>query len=340
MTTIQDIADKLGITKGTVSKALNRAPDISETLQKQVLETAVEMGYTRLRRYKNTARKLCVMVQKDNIQYEEPHHFAYDIIMGFRQMAEPAGYQVDVVPIDMQLQRRSSYDVFMLQNDYAGSFIVGLSLNDPWMHDFQTSHTPAVLYDNQILINSSIAYVGVDNSEGMELAVAHLKKMGHRKIGYLSGALGSHILQVRHRAFFQAMHHHGIDVDSSYAGSSYYLTVCIEKHLPRLLDMGCTAVICSQDSLANAALMQCEQLGYSVPKDVSIIGFDDLPICPYTSPPLTTIRQDRIEIGKCAYYAASSLMNGISIGTVLLHAKLMVRGSTAPPGKGQTQSEL
>ena len=75
-------------------------------------------------------------------------------------------------------------------------------------------------------------------------------------------------------------------------------------------------------------------------KAFSIIGFDDLPICPYTSPPLTTIRQDRIEIGKCAYYAASSLMNGISIGTVLLHAKLMVRGSTAPPGKGQTQSEL
>ena len=119
MTTIQDIADKLGITKGTVSKALNGAPDISETLQKQVLETAVEMGYTRLRRYKNTAKKLCVLVQKDNIQYEEPHHFAYDIVMGFRQMAEPAGYLVDVVPIDMNLQRRLSYDVFMLQNNYA-----------------------------------------------------------------------------------------------------------------------------------------------------------------------------------------------------------------------------
>ncbi len=340
MTTIQDIADKLGITKGTVSKALNGAPDISETLQKQVLETAVEMGYTRLRRYKNTAKKLCVLVQKDNIQYEEPHHFAYDIVMGFRQMAEPAGYLVDVVPIDMNLQRRLSYDVFMLQNNYAVSFILGLSLNDPWMHDFQTSHTPAVLYDNQILSNSSIAYVGVDNSEGMDLAVAHLKKMGHRKIGYLSGALGSHILQVRHRAFFQAMHHNGIDVDSSYAGSSYYLTVCMEKHLPRLLDMGCTAVICSQDTIANAALMQCEQLGYSVPNDVSIIGFDDLPICPYTSPPLTSIRQDRTEIGKCAYYAASSLMSGISIGTVLLHAQLMVRNSTAPPLNSKSRQAL
>ena len=83
MTTIQDIADKLGISKSTVSKALNDAPDISETLQKQILETAVELGYTKLRRYKKPAKKLCVIVQRNNIQYEEPHHFAYDIIMAF-----------------------------------------------------------------------------------------------------------------------------------------------------------------------------------------------------------------------------------------------------------------
>lgn len=81
MTTIQDIADKLNISKGTVSKALNNAPDISESLQKQILETAVELGYTKLRRYKNARRKLCIIVQKDNIQYKESHQFAYDILM-------------------------------------------------------------------------------------------------------------------------------------------------------------------------------------------------------------------------------------------------------------------
>ena len=119
MTTIQDIADKLGISKGTVSKALNDAPDISETLQKQILETAVELGYTKLRRYKKNAKRLCVIVQKDNIEYSEPHHFAYDIVMGFRQMSEPAGFEVDVVPVDVNFQRDISYDVFMLQNDYS-----------------------------------------------------------------------------------------------------------------------------------------------------------------------------------------------------------------------------
>ena len=328
MTTIQDIADKLGISKGTVSKALNNAPDISETLQKQVLETAVELGYTRLRRYKKPVRRLCVLVQKDNIEYTEPHHFAYDIVMGFRQMAEPAGYEVDVVPIDAAMQRKTPYDVFMLQNDYAGAFLLGLSLGEPWMKDFRTTRTPTVLYDNQIIGNPSTAYVGIDNSEGMDLAVSHLRELGHKKIGYLSSALGSYIMQIRHRAFFQAMHRHGLKADSASAGCSYYLSECMEKHLPRFLEQGMTAVICCQDTFANAALMQCRQMGLQIPRDISIIGFDDIPICPYTDPPLTTVRQDRAELGKSGYYALDSLLNGVSIGTVLLHAKLIVRKST------------
>ena len=331
MTTIQDIADKLGISKGTVSKALNDAPDISETLQKQILETAVELGYTRLRRYKNSARRLCILVEEENIQYTEPHHFGHDIVMGFRQMAEPAGFEVEIVPVSEDSQRSISYEVFMLQNDYAASFVLGFSLNDPWMTDFETSRTPAVLYDNQIRGNPSTAYIGIDNDEGMDLAVAHLKDLGHKKIGYLSSALESHIMQVRYNAFFQAMQQHGLDTDPSLAGCSFFMYECMEKHLPRLLDMGVTALICGQDTIANAALVQCQQLGYKLPRDLSIIGFDDLPISPYTSPPLTTIRQDRINIGKCGYYAATSLLNGVSIGTILLHAQLIVRNSTGVP---------
>ena len=340
MTTIQDIADKLNISKGTVSKALNNAPDISETLQKQILETAVELGYTKLRRYKNAQRKLCIIVQKDNIQYKESHQFAYDILIGFRQMAEPAGFEVDVVPVDIHTQRQFSYDVFMLQNDYAGAFVIGVSLGEPWRKALQTSRTPAVLYDNHIIGNPHTAYVGIDNNEGMDLAVAHLKALGHQKIAYLSSALGSHIMQVRHRAFFQAMHHHGLKTDSSYAGCSYYLSECMEKHLPRFLDMGMTAVICCQDTFASAALTQCQQLGYRIPQDISIIGFDDLPICPYTSPPLTTIRQDRTELGKSGYYALSSLMNQVSIGTILLHAQLIKRDSSGPaPGQHTDETD-
>ena len=64
MTTIQDIADKMGVSKSTVSKALNDAPDISEALRKQVLETAVALGYTKLRRYKKKKKKVCIIIEK------------------------------------------------------------------------------------------------------------------------------------------------------------------------------------------------------------------------------------------------------------------------------------
>lgn len=331
MTTLQDIANRLNISKGTVSKALNGAPDVSETLQKTVLETAVEMGYTKIRRQKDVQKKLCILIE--NMEYKEPHQFGYEIILGFRQLAEPAGYAVDIVDTNEKLQKNTPYDVFMLQNQYHGAFVVGFSLNDPWMTDFRTSQIPTVLYDNYVIANPNMTYVGIDNNEGMELAVSHLKKLGHKKIGYLSSALGSHIMQVRHKAFFQALRQNGIKAEPAYAGNSYYITQCLEKHLPRLLDLEVTAIICSHDQIANSAMIQCQQLGYHVPGDISIIGFDDLPICAYTSPPLTTIRQDRIQLGKSAFTALTNTMKNVAVGTLLLHAQLIVRDSTGEANK-------
>lgn len=326
MATIQDIAEKLGVSKGTVSKAINGAPDISETLRKTILETAVEMGYTKLRRTKDVAKRLCIMIE--NMEYSHSSHFGYEIVTGFRQMAEPAGLHVDIVPLDEKLQKGTPYDIYMLEHDYIGAFILGLSLNDPWMKDLKTSRTPAVLYDNYIIANPTTAYVGIDNQEGMDLAVSYLKKMGHKKIGYLSGALGSFYTQMRHKAFFNSVKQNGLPFEAIMAGSSYHISECTGKHLPRLIQQGATAIICSHDLLANAAMVQCQELGYRVPDDLSIIGFDDLPLAAYTQPPLTTIRQNRIELGKCGYYALDSLLNQVSIGTILLHAQLIERSST------------
>ena len=331
MVTLQDIAQQVGVSKGTVSKALNGADDISETIRKTILETAIAMGYTKIRREKTNEKKLCILME--NIEYEKEHQFGFDFIVGFKQMAHPAGFDVDVIPVDEKFQKSIPYDVFMLQNNYAGAFILGFTLNDPWMKDFRSCKTPTVLYDNHIKANPSVASISIDNSEGMDMAVAHLKAMGHKKIAYLSGALGSYIMQVRHKAFFKAMRQNGLKADVSLAGVSYYVTECMQKHLPRFLDMGITAVICSHDELANAAMIQCRQSGYEVPGDVSIIGFDDLPFCAYTYPPLTTVRQDRIELGKCGYYALESLFNQVCIGTLWLHAKLIVRDSTGPVKK-------
>ena len=320
MTTIQDIADKLGISKSTVSKALNDAPDVSEALRKQVLETAVALDYTKLRRYKKPVKKICILIEKENIEYEKPHHFAYDIIMGFRQLAEPAGFEVETVAVDTAFQKNTAYDIFMLEHDYVGSFVLGFSLNDPWLKDFDNSKTPTALFDNHITGNPSTADVGVDNGEGMELILSHLTSLGHRKIAYL---------KARHSAFVRAMHHYGLVTDFENIGCSYYISECTEKYLPKFLESGITAVVCSHDNIASAAVTKCKQLGYKVPEDISIVGFDDLPIATSTSPKLTTVIQDRIELGKSGFFALSSLLNDIPISTFLLHSKLIIRESTS-----------
>ncbi len=326
MATMEDIAKKLGVTKGTVSKALSGATDVSETLRKSVLETAVEVGYSRNRL--PNGKKLCLFIE--NMAYASPSDFGYDIIIGFRQMAEPAGFSVDVVPLDTISQKDVPYEEYMLQNGYLGALLLGLSLNDPWIRQFNKSHTPAVLYDNYIQVNPSTAYVGIDNNEGMTMTVSCLKELGHTKIGYLSGALGSYINQVRYSAFFRSLRKFGLPHDQSYAGNSYYFSECLEKHLPRLLDKGVTAIICSHDLLAHTVMLRCHELGIQIPGQLSIVGFDDLPLCAYTAPPLSSIRQDRLQIGKSAFYALSSLMNGTPISTLLLHAKLIQRESIGP----------
>lgn len=327
MTTINDIANKLGISKSTVSKGLNNAKDVSEEMRKKILETAVELGYVNKRQQKDQ-KALCILVE--NMDFQTPNQFGHDIILGFKQMAEPEGWTVDVVPIDMEFQRGIPYGVFMMEHGYQASFILGLSLLDPWIHQFRTCRIPTVLYDNYVKENPHIASVGCDSQEGFELAVKHLTSLGHKKIGLISGPLESYILKARYNAYLHAMDKFNLEINENYIGLGYYVNDSTRKYIPRLLDEGVTAILFSHDIRAISAITECEDRGIRIPDDLSIVGFDDLPMTAYTQPTLTTIRQDRAGIGKCGFYALSCLLNQVSIGSILLRATLIVRNSTGP----------
>ena len=330
MATINDVAKKLGVSKSTVSKGLNNATDISEDMRKKILETAVELGYSNKRLMKKE-KKLCILIE--NMDYDTPNQFGYDLILGFKQKAEPEGWIVDIVPMTMEFQRTTPYGVFMMQNSYQASFVLGFSLLDPWMQEFRTTHFPTVLYDNHIKVNSCIASVGCDSQEGFELAIKHLKNMGHTKIGLISGPLNSYIQRARYHAYLNAMNKYGLEVKEDYIGLGYYVTESTRTYVPKLIKQGVTAIICSHDIRAISVLTECSDRGLRVPEDVSVIGFDDLPITAHTDPPLTTIRQDRISLGKCGYYALTCLLNQVPIGSILLRAPLIVRGSTGQAPK-------
>src|SRR5699024_7899916 len=131
-------------------------------------------------------------------------------------------------------------------------------------------------------------------------------------------------------SFFYEIKRRKLPSSRSMAGYSYFFSDCIDTYLPRLLAQGVTAILCSSDLLAHSVLIRCLEMGIRVPEQLSIVGFDDLPFCAHTAPPLTTIRQDRLQLGKSGYYALDSLLNGVPISSLLLHGHLILRGSTGP----------
>lgn len=327
MATLEDIAKALGVSKGTVSKALNGAKDVSSAMRKSVLEKAVELGYSRVPRSANPPRIALFIA---NMEYTKPDDFGYDLVAGFRKAAEPAGFCVEIIPLTLKLQEEIPYDTFMVRENYCGGLFLGLQISqDPWMEDVKNCRTPTVLYDNHVSTNPNVTCIGINNQEGMELAVKYLKSLGHTKIGYLTYELRSYIYKRRYYAFSQAMTESGLAFEPAMSGSAHHVSDCLAQHLPKLLEQGCTAIVCSHDILAHSVMVHCEELGLRVPEDVSILGFDDIPLCRYTIPPLTTIRQDPMNLGKGAFYALSSQMNHVCVSSLLLHAELVVRGSCA-----------
>ena len=246
MATMDDIAKRLGISKGTVSKAFSGAGDISAAMRRAVLETAVELGYTRLPRSRQAPR-LGVFIE--NMSYEHPNDFGWDLVTGFRKLAEPDGCEVVLIPLTAELQRQNHYDEYMLRHNYQGAFLLGASFSDAWMEEFRSCRTPTVLLDNSTQYNPVVSQVGVDNDEAMESAILQLKKLGHQKIGYISGGLDSYVFQQRYLAFFRALRKHRLKDDQLLAGHCFSAAECLQTHLPRLLEQGCTALICSHDLL-------------------------------------------------------------------------------------------
>lgn len=328
MATMESIARALGLSKSTVSKALGGAGDVGEKTRRAVLEKAEELGYSKPR-HRTALGTLAVFVI--NMEYEKPDDFGYDIIAGFRKAAEPAGYRVKVIPLDLKIQGECGYDDYMTAQGFCGGLLLGLDLLCPWLREFAESSVPAVLYDNHVGGNASVTHVGVDHDEGMEIAVKYLKSLHHVRIGYLSGTLNSYVYRQRFAAFCRAMQENGLTADKDLTGHADHTSDCLSRHLPRLLERGCTAIVCSHDMLAHSVMVHCAERGLRIPEDLSILGYDDIPLCRYTVPPLTTIRQDRIALGKSAFYALSSQLAQVHLSTHLLHPALVERASCAVP---------
>lgn len=327
MATIKDIANRLGVSVSTVSKGLNGASDISDELRQMVLDTAVEMGYSTKRSKKVENRKLCIFIE--NMNYETIDEFGYDIVLGFKQNAFRRKWDVDILPITPAFQEEEKYDIFLLKNGYCGAFLMGLALHDSWIKQLENTTMPTVLLDNFISDNPNVCYLGTDSYEGITMAVNHLVNLGHKNIAFLNGSLYSLVSDQRQEAFENAMAAASLPVQKDLTAYGYYVSDSAKYHVPGFLAAGATAVVCGNDLIAKGVIDECTKRGFRVPEDVSVVGFDDISIAATFDPPLTTIRQERNELGRCAYDILNSLIHHIPISKTLLRPKLIERESTA-----------
>jgi LacI family repressor for deo operon, udp, cdd, tsx, nupC, and nupG len=326
MATIKDIADKLGVSVSTVSKGLNGGKDISESVRQQVLDTAVELGYKGRRRDSEHRTRICIFIE--NMEFESANNFGYEIILGFRQAAFKEHYGITVLPVSKDFQHNEHYDKYMMINHYAGSFILGFSKDDPWMKDIESTKFPTILLDNFISKNKNVSCISTDSDEGIDMAISHLIKLGHKKIAFLDGSVGSEISDQRMAAFIRSISNHGLEPDPELCVYGYFVADSAHYHVPGFLDRGATAIVCGNDLIATGVISECMTLGFKVPDDISVIGFDDLPISAHLYPPLTTVRQNRLDIGKSAYFILNGLIKGIYMSKVTLRPELIVRKST------------
>lgn len=328
MATIKDIAQKLGISQSTVSKGLNGASDISEALRAQVLDTAVELGYRKPGMRNKNGKKIAFFIE--NMEYKDSDQFGHDILLGFRQLSFKDKYTVDVIESGKQFQiDHSSYDTYLMEQGYSGGFLVGFALDDPWIIAMNSVTMPAVLLDNSVPVNPHVGYIGTDSFEGIDMAISHLIRLGHEKIAFLNGSKDSMISDQRMLAYLESMNRHNIHIDPNMAIYSYFVADAAKYHVEHLLKLGATAIICGNDLIAEGVIDAVRAAGLSVPFDVSVVGFDDIPLASTLTPPLTTIRQNRAELGKSAYFTLKALINNIPMSKTLLRPSLITRESTA-----------
>ena len=328
MVTIKDIANKLGISPSTVSKGLNGAHDISDEMRALVLDTAIELGYASKKIKSRKNLNLCILINE--MEYTTPDSFGYDIVLGFKQAAANSPWNIDVIQVDSDLKGSDTYDTFMIKNKYHGAFLLGFNMHDPWIEGLCNTIIPTVTIDTHIDFNPKVGTVGTDSFEGISSAINYLFSLGHSRIAFLNGDKNSQVSRTRTKAFKTSILANNLNINPDLIKYGYYVLDSAREYVHIFIEQRATAIVCASDLIASNVINELNRMGLSVPEDISVIGFDDIPIASRLTPKLTTIRQDRKNIGKSAYILLDGLINDVPISRMSLRGEFIIRQSCGP----------
>ncbi len=335
---IADIARAAGVSHSTVSRALRDSPLISPDMRARVHTLATEMGYTpnALAQSLQTRRSHTLGLVVTSIA--DP--FFTDVVKGVEEVARPAHFSVFLSASYNDPDQEMAVIETFHRRRVDGILVASLRISSNYEERLSRIKVPTVLVNNEA--NSStqmLHWVMVDDQLGARLATEHLLRLGHRAIGYLG-------VDTRPRSNRQRLEGYRRTLDAAdlsppdawialpggagVGGAAEDVTdVAIGRALlPQLLAAGVTAIFCFNDMVAVGALLACKDRGLDVPGDLSIVGFDDIELARYMTPPLTTIQQPRVRLGNLATQLLLDLLAGRAVQNHVLPPQLIERAST------------
>jgi DNA-binding LacI/PurR family transcriptional regulator len=335
-TTIKDIAREAGVSIATVSRAINREEGLSQQTRRKILEIAESLHYypnlqARSLVGKTTEALGIVIPQTSEFALSNPYY--NEILKGIGARTNQSGsYLV------LSFLREESYARLYDHRLAAGIIVLANRLDDPRIDDAAKRRIPMILIPGDPG-RKQIPSVDGDNMAGIFQAVHHLSELGHRAIAFLCGPMNSKYSVERLFAFRQALKENGLPFREEIVLNYDFTQEGGFIQMKKLLTAGSppTAVLLMNDYSAMGVLKAAKELGFQVPKDISVIGFGDIPFASMTDPPLTTVREPFQEMG----YQAADMLFKIITGrkltrkNITLPVELVVRKSTAPPRKAK-----
>ncbi|WP_068088423.1 LacI family DNA-binding transcriptional regulator [Polycladidibacter stylochi] len=336
ITKIQDVARMAGVSTATVSRTLSMPEKVSKATRKAVLDAVEKTGY----RLNSTARNLrqqrsgALVALVPNLG----NPFFSQLLAGIELEASKAGLNLLIVD---SMQPGASEDrvfQYLLMNRCDGIIIMDGSLPLDKVKNISVgSAPPKIVCACEWLENDPFPCVRVDNMHASKLAISHLHELGHWRIGVVSGPKYNRISQARLEGAYKTIEALGLPVveewsfEGDYSISSGARAAASWANLSRRP----TSVFCLSDEMALGFISELNHMGFKVPLDVSVVGFDDIEIARHYIPPLTTIHQPRTEIGTQAAKLLIDLIAGDKKEEdekiKFMPVNLVVRSSTAPP---------
>ncbi|HHW13027.1 MAG TPA: LacI family transcriptional regulator [Firmicutes bacterium] len=294
--TIRDVAKKAGVSIATVSRVLNNKDRVKEETRQKVLSVIEELNYVT-----NFSAKALRKNQTDVIGAIVPeiaNSFYGEIIQGIENKANEYDLRLIVCDGGGKLEKELDFVRFLYDKSISGMIFILPSLSDDELVKIKKSGKPIVLFGRNMQAYN-IPSITVDNKRGAYKAVMHLVSHGYKKIAYISGDEAPHLPDRKERldGYRAALQECGYEIKPEYiAGGPTQTISTVFTHLMELPEPP-DAIFCAYDELALGVLKTAQQMGVKIPDDVALVGFDDLRICQYTSPPLTTVKQPTYMIG-------------------------------------------